>query len=488
MNKPNILLIVSDDHGRESLGCYGNTVIRTPYLDGLASDGIRFTSSFCTTASCAASRSVILTGLYNHANGTYGHTHSFHHFTLFDTVETLPAYMNRAGYRTACIGKKHYAPLSLYPFDIDFGDSFGRNDIAMAETCREFLAGRSASANAENPSDKPFFLYWCSHNPHRSGKVAEDHAEKPNRFGNPDTPFEGDGETTYDDEEEVIVPPFLTDNDATRAELAQYYQSISRLDRGIGRLLSILKESGEYDRTLIIYVSDNGAAFPGSKTTLYEPGMRLPCIVKPPAATGEPAARSDPATNPDDSPRTCDALVTWADLTPTILDYADALGSSPGRTDVPGRVARADEFHGSSFRGVIEGRASEPDWREYAFASHTFHEITNYYPMRVVRSVRYKFIWNIAYPLTYSFASDLWRSATWQSVLNVPNGRLGSRTVEAYLHHDRFELYDLENDPDETENLAGQSEYADMVDDFAEKIREFQTHTGDPWIHKWEYE
>ena len=88
--RPNIILIVSDDHGREALGCYGNPVVRTPNLDPLAAKGIRFTNSFCTTASCAASRSVILTGLYNHTNGTFGHTHGVHHFSCYDDVATLP--------------------------------------------------------------------------------------------------------------------------------------------------------------------------------------------------------------------------------------------------------------------------------------------------------------------------------------------------------------------------------------------------------------
>ncbi|HGE71413.1 TPA: heparan N-sulfatase, partial [Candidatus Poribacteria bacterium] len=77
--RPNIVLMVADDHGLDT-GKYGNYAIKTPNLDALAEDGVIVTNAFCTTASCAASRSVILTGLYNHANGTYGHTHGCHHF------------------------------------------------------------------------------------------------------------------------------------------------------------------------------------------------------------------------------------------------------------------------------------------------------------------------------------------------------------------------------------------------------------------------
>ncbi len=98
--KPNVVLYVSDDHGIDELGCYGNKVIKTPHLDDLAAEGVRFTNAFCTTASCSASRSVILSGMYNHANGQYGHQHGYHHFVSFDKIKSLPVLLNQAGYRT----------------------------------------------------------------------------------------------------------------------------------------------------------------------------------------------------------------------------------------------------------------------------------------------------------------------------------------------------------------------------------------------------
>ena len=88
--QPNVILYVVDDQGSTDAGCYGNDVIRTPGLDMLAANGTRFTNAFCTTASCSASRSVILSGLYNHYNGQYGHQHSYHHFSSFDYVRSLP--------------------------------------------------------------------------------------------------------------------------------------------------------------------------------------------------------------------------------------------------------------------------------------------------------------------------------------------------------------------------------------------------------------
>ncbi len=446
--RPNIVLIVSDDHGREALGCYGNPVVQTPNLDALARDGVRFTNAFCTTASCAASRSAILTGLHNHATGTYGHTHGYHHFACFDNVQTLPAMLAHAGYRTGRVGKKHYAPDQIFPFHWEQPDSrFGRDDVKMSEACREFV---------REPG--PFFLYWCSHNPHRAG-VLEHHPLRPNGFGNPLESFAGDREVPCA-EKDVLVPPFLSDTPEVRAELAQYYQSIARLDRGVGRLISVLEEADRLSNTFIVYIADNGAAFPEAKTTLYEPGMALPCIVRSPLHNNRGT--------------TCDGLVSWTDITPTILDIA-------------GVHAAKAEFHGRSFASILDER-SPMDWREEVFASHTFHEITNYYPMRVVRTQRYKFIWNIAWKLDYSFASDLWESVSWQASIHSEATHFGTRSVDAYIHRPRFELYDLEADPNEVENLAERCEHQDLVRRFIDKLKAFQEQTHDPWIHKWTYE
>jgi N-sulfoglucosamine sulfohydrolase len=161
-------------------------------------------------------------------------------------------------------------------------------------------------------------------------------------------------------------------------------------------------------------------------------------------------------------------------LTPTIIDFAEAY-------DNP------DSFHGRSFKEIIH-QESPQDWRDEVYAAHTFHEITNYYPMRVVRTKKYKFIWNIAHPLTYSSASDLWSSASWQGILRDGLGKYGKRTVESYLHRPQFELYDLDKDPYEVVNLADQPEHSSLVDDFCGKLKNFQRETKDPWIHKWEYE
>jgi len=448
-DRPNVVLIVSDDHGRHTLGCYGNPVIKTPNLDALAAEGVRFTNAFCTTASCSASRSVILTGMYNHANGQYGHQHSYHHFISFPNVKSLPVLLTEAGYRTGRIGKYHVAPESVYKFDVALpGNS--RSPVQMAQNCRDFVS---------SSVDKPFFLYFCMSDPHRGGGVADELPGKPDRFGNKaEGGYPGIKEVKYDPKD-VIVPPFLPDIPECRAELAQYYQSVSRVDQGVGKLLDILKQAGKYENTVVIYISDNGVAFPGAKTTLYEPGMNLPCIVRQPGQKKKGI--------------TCDALINFADLAPTIADFAGALSGN-------------NSFQGRSFKSVLEQEHTK-SW-DVTYASHTFHEITMYYPMRVVRQRRYKLIWNIAHGLDYPFASDLWAASTWQATINSDSKYYGKRTVESYLHRPNFELYDLQNDPHEVKNLADSPKHEKLLAELKAEMKAFQKRTKDPWLLKWEYE
>jgi len=463
----NIVLFVADDHGQDT-GAYGNPVIETPHLDALAADGVRFTDAFATTASCSASRSVILTGLHNHRTGQYGHMHDYAHFQSYDNLRSLPVLLAEAGYRTAIIGKFHVAPEAVYHFEEVFPAN-QRNPIQMAENTRSFI---------NESSDAPFFLYFATSDPHRGG-VAEGHENDPlppDGFGNRLEGHEGVEEVTYEPDE-VIVPPFLPDTPASRVELAHYYQSVSRIDQGVGRLVSILKEAGVYEETLFIYTSDHGAAFPGGKTTLYDPGLRSPLIVFSPDAEKAGIVNT--------------AMVSWVDLTPTILDFA---GVEPPvyeqhiQTDVIRHlVPESHGLHGRSFLLILENEAPE-GWDE-VFASHTFHEIQMYYPMRMVRDRKYKLIWNIAHGLPYPFATDLWAASTWQDRYRQGmDAMYGVRTVGDYIHRPAFELYDIELDPDESENLAGHPEYSDILESYKEKLKAYQILTSDPWLLKWQYE
>ncbi len=467
---PNIVVMVADDLGRDDLGAYGHPNIPTPNLDYLASQGMRFTNAYCTSASCSASRSVILTGLHNHANGQYGHSHDFHHFKTYENVISLPRILKNEGYVTGRIGKFHIAPDQVYPFDSVMPGS-GRNGYEMALRSKSFIES----------SQQPFFLYFCTDDPHRGGGIAEEVPSKPDRFGNkpPGEAYPGIEKRTYNPAD-VIVPDYLPDNPATRDELAQYYQSVDRMDQGFGKLFEVLKETGKWENTIVIFMSDNGIAFPGAKTNLYDPAMRLPFLLSYPPLVEKGSVS--------------DAMISWVDLTPTLLDIINLL---PEDFSIPGKPEKDENypwwlypplnqtFHGKSFKTALEGN---PDGFDEIYASHTFHEITMYYPMRVVQDRQYKLIWNIASGLQYPHASDLWESSTWQSVAAKETSLFGKRTIRDYLFRSEFELYDMQNDPHETRNLASAEDYRYLLQKYMEKLKEFQSETNDPWMVKWEYE
>ncbi len=469
-DRRNVLMVVADDLGFQ-LGCYGDKVARTPNADRLAATGTRFTRAACTTASCSASRSVILTGRHNHSIGHYGHAHAYNHFATYEHVPTLPVLLNEAGYRTCSVGKYHVAPESTYHFQ-DYrnsGDGGGtRNPVAMAKRAIDWI---------RESDDKPFFLYFCTADPHRAG--ARGFANPTN--GRPVYP--GIKPETFTPAE-VPVPPWLPDNADAREELAEYYQAITRVDQGLGALLDYLDESGLAKNTLVLFLSDNGPPFPGAKTNLHQAGMNLPLLVRNPLL--------------DKQGTTCDARVAWTDLTPTILDYCRvtpkprppfALGPNGGGPEGERRRNGKEapvQFHGRSFLTAM-AEAHPAGWNEL-YASHTFHEITMYYPMRVVIDGDWKLIFNIAHQLPYPFASDLYDSPTWQGVLKRGDKNYGMRTVDSYIHRPRFELYNLKEDPWETNNLATSGEHQATLERLQKKMQEWQVKTGDPWELKWRYE
>jgi len=468
-DRPNIVLIVADDHGMGDLGCYGNTAVHTPHLDQLAEEGVRFNRAHCTSASCSASRSVILSGLYNHANGHYGHMHHYHHFSAYDHVLSLPVLLEEeGGYQTCRIGKYHLAPESVYRFQTIL-QANQRNPVAMADSCVEFIQANKS---------QPFFLYFCTSDPHRSAPVS-DAPLAPDAFGNTPGGHAGVEERAFSTEQ-VSVPPYLPESQACREELAQYYQSVARVDYGVGRLFDHLKEAGVWDHTLVIYISDNGIAFHGAKTTMYQPGINLPCLIKNPE--GKNAGEVS------------EALINWADLTPTILDVAGVLSEAEGRLyelyepekDASFNI-RTEGFQGKSFKEVLENPSATGGW-EVSYASHTFHEITMYYPMRAVITRKYKLIWNLAWQLPYPSASDLWASSTWQVAMKSEKRMYGGRSVDDYMQRPRYELYDLENDPYETRNLAALPAYQDELEALKEKLHAFQVESMDPWALKQNYE
>ncbi|MCS6851203.1 MAG: sulfatase [Gemmataceae bacterium] len=434
----NVVLMIADDLGLD-LGCYGNAVVRTPRIDGLAKNGVRFLHAYATTASCSASRAVILTGLYTHSNGQYGHAHSPHNFHALPGVQGLPKILRAAGYRTGIVGKLHVLPPEVFPFDAEITATKGgnRNGVQM---------GRLAAKFIQDGGSQPFFLVVGFADPHRSGKG----------FGNEQT-YQDVPEVRYDPKE-VRVPPFLPDTPEVREELAEYYQAVSRLDFNVGQILDALRQTNHLDDTLIIFLSDNGIPFPGAKTTQYDPGLHLPLLILSPNQSRRGLSN--------------EAMVSFVDIAPTILDWAGVKPPYP----LPGR----------SILPILEDE--HPKGWDTVFGSHVFHEITNYYPMRMVRTRQYKYILNLAHPLPFPFASDLYASRTWQGIVQRGDKMLGRRPVQDYLQRPREELYDLTKDPLEVKNVAGDPQYAKVLAELRAQVKEWQERTKDPWLVKYRYE
>ena len=445
--KKNVLLLIADDMGLTA-GCYGDSVAKTPNVDALAKTGTRFTHGFASVASCSPSRATILTGMPTHQCGQYGLAHATHNAHSFRNVKGLPALLGPAGYRSGVIAKLHVQPKEVYPFDAELPGN-GRNPMQIAEQARKFLA---------ETGDKPFFLLVGFTDPHRAAQG----------FAN-DVKYPAEVPAIKFDASKVPVPYHLPDTDEVRAELAEYYQSVARLDHGVGMVMKELENAKQLDNTLVIFLSDNGIPFPGAKTTLYDSGVHLPLIIRKP---GQKAGV------------VCSAMASWTDVTPTILDWCGVKPAPVGKKDAP--------LPGRSLLPLLE--KEKVDGWDMVFGSHQYHEVTMYYPMRMVRSRTHKYVVNLAHPLEYPHASDLWGSDTWQGILKRGDKFMGKREVSAFLKRPKEELYDLTKDPNELNNLLADPKWRDAPANetvyavHKNWLEDWRKKTNDPWLVKNQHE
>ncbi|HIK93397.1 MAG TPA: DUF4976 domain-containing protein [Planctomycetes bacterium] len=431
--RPNILLIVSEDNGPE-LGCYGEPYVQTPVLDKLASDGVRFHNAYVPQAGCSQSRAALLTGLYPHQNGQIGlATWKFRMYRQ-DTPNIVRS-LKSVGYRTGIIGKLHINPASAFPFDV--------HRIPSANFSRKKLGDYAKHAEKFiNAGDESFFLsvnYPDAHRPFiRQAR------------GLPKNPLTGDD-----------VKPlacFGLDTPQLRDDTADYYNCMSRLDSLIGDLLTVLQRSGKADNTLIIYLGDHGADLLRGKRTSYEGGVRIPLILRWPGRTTTNLVRQE--------------LVSTLDLMPTLLEVAAAerVPDLPGRsllpllkTQPPGKVV--------------------PEWRRYLFTEYHLHSAHNFYPQRTVRNERYKLIHNLQPGQNnpgYGFTLNRFFADLPDTIESAPDH------IKASYHcmqtPPAFELYDLHSDPHEFRNLAQNSEHSVVLTELKKELAEWRKQTNDPLL------
>ena len=242
---------------------------------------------------------------------------------------------------------------------------------------------------------------------------------------------------------------------------------------------------------MIVFTADHGMAFSGGKTTVYEGGLRVPFVVRNPYQKKK-GVRSN-------------AMISHVDITPSLLDFAGGLDP---KSNGPVKWVNPKEYWKDKPYAATENRNGANDFKSYhgrswipilgkkdakdrnvIYASHTFHEIQMYYPMRVIRDRKFKLIWNIAHGLPYPFASDLWAASSWQAQFQKgQDAPYGLKTVAEYIHRPAFELYAIDKDPNEETNLAENPEYADILKEYQGRLKKFQEDMDDPWIMKWRYE
>jgi arylsulfatase A-like enzyme len=449
--RPNILFVMTDDQRWDAMSCAGNRILKTPHMDRLAAEGRRFDQAFVTNALCAPSRACILTGLYTHAHGvtTNGDGPDFRNQPgLRPGQVTFPMLLRQAGYYTALSGKWHVRsdPEGFDHWAILPGQGRYNDPEMIVNGARLVFRGHSEDVVADQtlqllrhrPKDKPFCMLMHFKAPHRSW-IPDSRFE--NRYENIQIP-----EPKTFNEDLGGRPPAVANSDMliadmpdfaqrgvnpnlSRAErkrrnyqtfMKSYYRVLLGVDENLGRVLDYLDESGLRENTLVIYTGDNGF-FLGEhgmfdKRLMYEPSIRVPMLVRYPAAI---------------KPGQVDAshIVINNDVAPTVLDFAGL--------PIPAHM----NGHSRSWKPILEGRAAS--WRQsYFYEYFEYPAVHCAGKCRGVRTRNWKYI-------------HYWEKP------------------EAH------ELFNLDEDPDEMKNLAADPRHKAKLAELQAELDRLRTETGD---------
>lgn len=413
--RPNILFLISDDHSALSVGSYGDPSVRTPNLDRLSRDGVRFTRAFVASPQCSPSRSSIYTGQAAHTIGT-----SRLHAPLRPQHTNIVDLLKAAGYFTGIYRKDHLG--ESFQKKLDFYG--GGKDGDGRESFTSFFRKR--------PKDKPFFLQVGFRDPHR--------------------PYTKGAFAPAHDPSKVRVPEFLADTPETREELALYHDEIARMDKEAGELLDLLDEQGLTPNTLVVFTADNGMPFTGAKGSLYEAGINVPLIVRWPGRVKPGQVR--------------DELISLLDLAPTWLESA--------------AVPVPEVMQGRSFLNLLLDRPFQQ--RESVYAERNWHDTLD--SVRAVRDRRYKLIQNYRAEVPYQpwGAIGAVKSPAWDALVGLHKaGKLSRPLVRRFFDSPRppIELYDLERDPGEFNNLADDPVHAPVVQRLQQLLSIWMQDTND---------
>lgn len=411
--RPNLVLIIGDDISMSDHGIYGHPTIQTPNIDRLARNGLRMNNAYLTSPSCSPTRCSILTGRYPHNTGA-----PELHMPLPAGQVMFPALLKEHGYYTAAAGKWHLGKYARNAFD-SIVDSRPSGAERWIETLRQ------------RPKNKPFFMWFASHDAHRDwdqGPGAEPPALN-----------------------KAVVPPYQVDSEQTRKDITCYMGEVQRLDHYVGQVVEELDAQGELDNTLLIYLSDNGRAFPRDKAWLYDCAIKTPFIVHWPAGLKKKGAISN-------------SLLSVIDIAPTMLEAA--------------RVKIPETFQGQSISSLFKNPKSAI--RKYAFSELNWH--TQYSHMRAVRWKNYVYIRNTAPELSNLLMANVERHyAPWMDLLRLQKeGTLTPAQANVMLcPRPQEELYDILSDPQQLNNLAKQTSHQPALKHLRGILDRWTKETGD---------
>lgn len=435
--RPNILLVLSDDQSAMAVGCYGNEDILTPNLDRFASQGVRFGRAYATSPQSVPSRASIMTG-----RSPVAVNMTRFNVTLARRFRAFPEYLRENGYYTGVAGRGYHLDgavsgrvgriKEVEQYYIDHGY---KTFPERLDTCMIVADARKGECHGQindqfrtfmecRDKEKPFFLQLSYSDPH--------------------TPYDA---PKVHDPAKLKLPGFYPDTRRVREYLAAYYDEIHRLDSDFGEVLRYLDDNGLAENTMVIFMGDNGGAQFMAKGTLYENGIRVPLMIRWPGriAAGE-----------------TDAVVSNVDLAATCLAAAGL--------PVP------DEMEGEDLLPLLRG---EKQAERHVYSVRSCHA-TNSLPedtsvfdqMRCIVGQRYKLIYNLL-PGQPWVPVDFAKTEMFCELARMNEaGELEPRLSELYFAPRRpmFELYDLENDPDEQRNLIDDPELRSVRDDLILKL------------------
>jgi N-sulfoglucosamine sulfohydrolase len=439
---PNILFITGDDLSCDSVGAFGCKLPgTTPHIDRLAAEGLRFQHAHTQVGNCMPSRNVMYSGLYPHNNRVEGF------YQVRDPgYPVLADLMKAGGYFTGIRGKvSHSTPYSPYPsWDVVL-DRLADGSQAHPKNVESYYRSTQQGIAAAKQAGKPFCLVINVSDPHKpfyaEGKAGAtvDDPNKPSRV------FTAD---------EVPVPGFLPDHPAIREELAKYYSSVRRGDDCVGEVLRALDESGQRDRTLVMFLSDHGMPLPFAKTQLYYHSTHTPWIVRWPGVTKAGAVDKQ-------------HMISAVDLLPTLLDIAGL--EHPGKLD------------GRSFEPLLHGQTQSG--RDMIVSEYNENAGGNRHPMRAVVTRDYGYIFNPWSNGERVMATATTGTVTYRTMRELAkNNPEIARRLALFNHRVPEELYNYASDPDALENLIDNSQHQSQRKQLTESLEQWMVKTGDPML------